>query len=338
MKHLRLIAFFAMILAFIVVMLGAYTRLTHAGLGCPDWPGCYGQMVVPSQTQQQMAVQKMYPTAPLEARKAWTEMIHRYVAGTLALLIVGINILAWFNRRQGASVILPTVLLGLICFQAALGMWTVTLKLLPIVVMGHLLGGLLIFGGLVYLNLLGSADNFYPKALRRDPSVWTKWLYWALSIVFCQIALGGWVSSNYAGLACVGFPQCNGQWLPPLTWEHSFQLWSTVGANYQGGLLDIASRVTIQMVHRLGALITVIYLGSLAIKLLRTDSTIFIKWNVAIMLACLIAQIALGIINVLYMLPLWAAVAHNGMAALLFAAVIGLHFAVRTGVSHVRSA
>ncbi|MGV3740615.1 MAG: COX15/CtaA family protein, partial [Gammaproteobacteria bacterium] len=158
MKQLRLITFLAMVLAFMVVMLGAYTRLTHAGLGCPDWPGCYGQMVVPSQTQQQMMVQKMYPAVPLEARKAWTEMIHRYVAGTLALLIVAINILAWVNRRHGASIILPTALLGLIGFQAALGMWTVTLKLLPIVVMGHLLGGLLIFGGLVYLNLLGSVD------------------------------------------------------------------------------------------------------------------------------------------------------------------------------------
>lgn len=331
MKQLRLLAFLAMILAFIVVMLGAYTRLTHAGLGCPDWPGCYGHMVVPTQMDSQIVDQQL--ASPIEARKAWTEMIHRYIAGTLVLLVISINILAWMNRRNGVSVILPTLLLGLIGFQAALGMWTVTLKLLPIVVMGHLLGGLLIFGGLVYFNLL-----LQTKDLAHQPiSVGCGWIYLALAIVLGQIALGGWVSANYAGLACVGFPQCNGQWLPVLTWEHSFQLWSTIGANYQGGLLDSASRITIQMMHRLGALITIIYLGCLLLRLLRINSHL-LKWNVAIILVCLMAQVTLGIINVIYMLPLWAAVAHNGMAALLFGAVIGLHFTVNAGVLHVRRA
>lgn len=339
MKSLRLFAFFAVILAFLVVMLGAYTRLTHAGLGCPDWPGCYGHMLVPAQEQ---ATQTLYPAAPLEARKAWTEMVHRYLAGSLALLIVSINILAWIHRRHGAPLLLPSFLLGLIGFQAALGMWTVTLKLLPIVVMGHLLGGLLIFGGLIYLNLIlqGSLGQAAGRRISKLGCRYQRriWLYVALGIVLSQIALGGWVSANYAGLACIGFPQCNGQWLPNLTWTHSFDLWSTIGVNYQGGILDTASRVTVQMLHRIGALITMIYLTCLSFSVLRNYSSMFVRWNIVLMLVCLLLQLTLGIINVLYMLPLWAAVAHNGVAALLLGTVIALLYTTHSGVSHVRSA
>lgn len=333
MKQFKLLASFAMILALIVVMLGAYTRLTHAGLGCPDWPGCYGKLLVPTQVSEQIAVQKHYPTAPLETQKAWTEMIHRYVAGTLAVLIVVLNILAWRRHSDGIPRGLPAFLLGLIGFQAALGMWTVTLKLLPIVVMGHLLGGLLIFGGLVYLNLMLHAR--LPR-FAYTPSRF--WLHLAVVIVFCQIALGGWVSANYAGLACVGFPQCNGQWLPLLNWKSGFQFWSTLGINYQGGVLDSASRMAIQMVHRIGAFITVVYLFGLAVGLLKKINTSYMRNSVMAVLVLLFAQFALGIINVIHMLPLWAAVAHNGMAALLFASVLNLHFTgCRIGASHVRS-
>ncbi len=333
MKSFRIIAFLAMGLAFIVVMLGAYTRLTHAGLGCPDWPGCYGKMVVPTQIQEQLTLQQQYPAVPLEARKAWTEMIHRYVAGTLVLLIVGINFAAWRYRRQGAPLGIPLFLLALIGFQAALGMWTVTLKLLPIVVMGHLLGGLLIFGGLVYLNL-----SLHFKVPYVPPTRWRFWLWGAIGIVLGQIALGGWVSANYAGLACIGFPQCNGQWLPTMTWQSSFQFWSSIGLNYQGGVLDSASRATIQMVHRCGAVITLGYLISLGIYLLRTLQSILLRWASGAVFACVLIQFTLGIVNVIYMLPLWAAVAHNAVAALLFAAVLSLHFTVgKLGVSHDRT-
>ena len=332
MKPLRILATLAMILAFFVVMLGAYTRLTNAGLGCPDWPGCYGRLMVPASGTEQHMVQQQYPNVPLETRKAWTEMLHRYVAGTLVLLIVGINLFAWRYRRQGAPRALPLLLLGLIGFQAALGMWTVTLKLLPVVVMGHLLGGLLLFGGLVYLNLL-----LYATASSQQGSYWRVWVKVAVGIVFCQIALGGWVSANYAGLSCMGFPQCNGHWLPTMAWQHSFQLWSAIGTNYQGGLLDSMSRVTIQMVHRFGAAVTFVYLLSLAACLLRMVQSKSIRYVVSAVLACLLLQIALGITNVVYWLPLWVAVAHNGMAALLFAAVLSLHFYLR-GPSHARYA
>ncbi len=333
MKFLRAIAGIAMVLALIVVILGAYTRLTDAGLGCPDWPGCYGRMVVPASAHEQILAQKQYPNTPIEARKAWTEMAHRYVAGTLALLILGINVCVWCYRRQRTPRALALFLLILIGFQAALGMWTVTFKLLPIVVMGHLLGGLLIFGGLVYLNWLLNT----PRSSWSD-SRWHMWVNLALVIVFAQIALGGWVSSNYAGLACIGFPQCNGHWLPTMTWQASFQWWSPIGANYQGGLLDSASRVTIQMVHRIGAVVTLCYLGLLSLGLLRQPLSTLCRRIVVLILLCVAIQCALGVGNVIYLLPLWIAVAHNGMAALLFAAVLSLHFMMRTGGAYAGNA
>ena len=231
MKYYRNIALFTMILAFCVVVLGAFTRLTGAGLGCPDWPGCYGQLVLPSKVQALQIAQEHYPHSPIESRKAWTEMSHRYVAGTLVILVIILNGFAWRYRRQGAPRGVSLLLLGLIGFQAALGMWTVTLKLLPVVVMGHLLGGLLTFVSLVYLNWRLSG---YSGARR---PAWRGWVNLGIGIVFCQIALGGWVSANYAGIACVGFPTCNGQWLPQLYWLDSFHFWSKIGENYQGGLL-----------------------------------------------------------------------------------------------------
>lgn len=321
---LRKISLCAMILAFMVVMLGAYTRLTHAGLGCPDWPGCYGHMLVP--TPQTLSVDQLdSSTLPIEARKAWTEMIHRYIAGTLVLLVLSINMLAWRYRHQGAPRKLPGMLLGLIVCQALLGMWTVTFKLLPIVVMGHLLGGLLLFGGLVYLNLLLFVPG--PRLTREMRGL--VWIKLAIGIVLCQIMLGGWVSANYAGLACVGFPQCNGHWWPYMTWQHSFQLWSSIGTNYQGGVLDNASRVTIQMVHRCGAVVTIIYLVGLAIGIWRRTYSKLVRNIMGLVVLCVMIQIGLGIVNVLYLLPLWVAVAHNGMAALLFASILSVYFCVR---------
>lgn len=329
MKQLRRLATAALVLSFAVILLGAYTRLTDAGLGCPDWPGCYGRLVLPAQTPDLLTAQQQYPDVPLESHKAWTEMAHRYAAGFLALLIVGIGIYAWRYRRQGAPTGIPLILLGLVGCQAALGMWTVTLKLLPIVVMGHLLGGVLIFAHLVYLNLL-----LWSPA-RAAQSQWRFWLDLAVVVVFCQIALGGWVSSNYAGLACVGFPQCNGQWFPSMAWQKGFQLWSSIGANHQGGLLDSASRVTIQMTHRFGAYVTVFYLVSLSVILGWKIRYVAVQRALSAVLVLVIIQVTLGMGNVFYLLPLWMAVAHNGIAGLLFAAVLMLRYVVLRGEKHV---
>ncbi|MGQ3892545.1 COX15/CtaA family protein [Legionella sp. CNM-4043-24] len=327
MKSKRIIIMISVAAAFawFVVMLGAYTRLTNAGLGCPDWPGCYGHLVLPSAEQARSAAQSAWPSVPIEARKAWTEMAHRYAAGTLVLLVTLIALSA-LRQKNSRYRILPLFLVLLIGFQAALGMWTVTLKLLPVVVMSHLLGGILIFSCLCLLRTQVSSikAQYLPG--------WPRWIALGALIVFCQIALGGWVSANYAGIACVGFPQCNGQWLPSWQLHEGFYLLSPVGANYQGGLLDNDARVSIQMVHRIGALVTALYCLSLAISLL-----VKVKKSVIRVLACLLIvlvllQISLGILNVIFLLPISIAVAHNGVAALLMATMLVL-FYLSTGSS-----
>ena len=295
LRKLRLVTSFAVFLALCVVMLGAYTRLTDAGLGCPDWPGCYGKMNLPA------------------ARDALTEMVHRYLAGTLGCLLLVLLICA----RQYK---LPWVIMGLVFFQAALGMWTVTLKLLPIVVMGHLLGGITIFTLLFYFRTELS------EAVPLDLTRWHKATLLGVLIVFLQIALGGWVSSNYAGVACLGFPQCNAAWVPTLQWMPAFDVLSPIGANYQGGLLDSEARVTIQFIHRVGALVTAGYGLGLSLLMMIRIPIWRVRMTAMVVFTLIIIQLTLGILNVVYLLPLPVAVAHNGVAALLLASMAGLSY------------
>lgn len=317
-KAIKYAASIAVILALFVVMLGAYTRLTDAGLGCPDWPGCYGHMVLPSAQNELQSAQSQFPQIPIEAQKAWTEMAHRYAAGTLGLLILFIAGSVLWRRLQGLRLPwqLPLALLLLVAFQAALGMWTVTLKLLPVVVMGHLLGGILIFACLSRLRLQLSAVS-----VNRLPQ-WRMWVLLGVVIVFCQIALGGWVSSNYAGIACIGFPQCNGQWLPALHFSQGFNLFSPVGANYQGGVLDNDVRMTIQFIHRLGAILTAAYVLTLGLLILAKVESTILRRLALLAILLVVVQFILGVMNVLYLLPLWVAVTHNGVAALLMATML----------------
>jgi cytochrome c oxidase assembly protein subunit 15 len=322
-KLLRYIATCAVFLSLFVVMLGAYTRLTDAGLGCPDWPGCYGQIVLPSAKAKLQAAQTQYPQIPIESRKAWTEMVHRYIAGTLALLIFFIGFYVIRKRLQGLNLPwhLPVFLLILVIFQALLGMWTVTLKLLPVVVMGHLLGGILIVACLSRFRLQISS------LVGQDLPQWRPWLRLGVLIVFLQIALGGWVSSNYAGISCIGFPKCNGIWLPDLHFTQGFNLFSPVGENYQGGLLDHDVRVTIQFIHRIGAVITTAYILVLAWLIILKSHFNYLRTAAVIMITLVLVQFTLGILNVIYLLPITVAVAHNGVAALLLAIVFStLHF------------
>ncbi|MDP3704754.1 MAG: COX15/CtaA family protein [Legionellaceae bacterium] len=334
MNVLRTASTAAVILAFFVVMLGAFTRLTDAGLGCPDWPGCYGQFVLPSTHDALAKAQREYPHTPIESRKAWTEMGHRYAAGMLVVLIVVIACEVLRYRRQGLSLpwVLPVVLFVLIGFQAALGMWTVTLKLLPVVVMGHLLGGILIFTCLSYFR--------WQLSVVRGASmpVWRIWVTMGCVIVFCQIALGGWVSANYAGVACIGFPQCNGQWLPTRHLARSFHLFQSIGANYQGGLLDTESRVTIQMLHRLGAIVTATYVLFVSGLMLCRIHLTSIRIVALAAIIIVLMQFSLGVLNVVYLLPLWVAVAHNGVAALLLATMASLRYLVVKGAVYARCA
>lgn len=328
LNKFRWVASFALILALGVVMLGAYTRLTDAGLGCPDWPGCYGKMVLPSASapEAHAKAQDVFPDIPIEALKAWTEMAHRYVAGTLGLLIVFLAAMAWKGPRLArAPLILPLALLGVLFFQAALGMWTVTWKLLPVVVMGHLLGGLTLLALLTCLRWQWSRYTGF------DLRPWRVWVCLGLILVVLQIALGGWVSANYAGVACMGFPQCNRHWLPPFDWVHAFDIFSPLGENYQGGALEQAARVTIQWTHRVGAVVTATYVSVLAYAMLRRVEITPVRVISLLALMLVLVQFLLGIINVVYLLPRAAAVAHNGVAALLLMTMVSLCYLVMGG-------
>lgn len=317
----------AIVLAFGVVMLGAYTRLTDAGLGCPDWPGCYGHIVLPSDTQTLQVAQGNFPDAPIEKTKAWTEMAHRYVAGSLVLFILVILGTLQFNRSFRGKVprAYRLLLLGLLGGQAALGMYTVTLKLFPPVVMGHLLGGILILSLLIAIRCHFFA--FKPMLT----SSWRKYILFGMVFLWLQIALGGWVSSNYAGISCSGFPTCNGDWWPELHLKEAFQMMHFDGKNFQGGQLDVGARVTIQWIHRLGALFVWLYWTILSVLMWKKFTASSIRRKLLMLNLLLWIQIGLGIVNVIYLLPLHAAVMHNGIAALLFATSIGLFYSIFGG-------
>jgi cytochrome c oxidase assembly protein subunit 15 len=322
------LALFATLLALIVVLLGAYTRLTHAGLGCPDWPGCYGFISVPKSEAQLAHAELHFPDAPVEAHKGWNEMIHRYFAGTLGLLISVLAGRAWVNRRHpGQPVKLPLFLLAVVIAQAAFGMWTVTLKLWPQVVTGHLLGG---FATLSLLFLLTLRLSGVLPAL----TVPKRLQYWAtagLLLVIGQIALGGWVSSNYAAVACIDFPTCHGQWLPPADFANGFHLTQHIGPNYLGGQLDSDARTAIHLTHRIGALLVTVVLLGLAWQLKMVGMTRL----AGLLLIALAAQITLGISNVLFHLPLPVAVAHNAGGAALLLTLVLVNYHARTSLLRV---
>lgn len=319
------LALLALVVAFCVVILGAYVRLSHAGLGCPDWPGCYGMLDVPSDAAQIARANAAYPERPVEVDKAWKEMIHRYLAATLGLLIVCLGVAAWRRRRDpGQTVALPLALVGLVIFQGLLGMWTVTLLLKPVVVMAHLLGGLATLA-LLWLLVLGqgakpAADSIMPEVRRLRP-----WALLGLLLVICQVALGGWTSANYAALACPDFPTCQTQWWPPMDFREAFTFWRGTGVSYEGGVLDNDARVTIHMMHRLGAMVVLAYLGWLTWRVLSTTADKALIGIGAAIIALLLTQIGLGIANVVLSLPLSVAVAHNGIAALLILALVALN-------------
>ena len=319
----RRLLLLAMGLGLVVVMLGAYTRLSDAGLGCPDWPGCYGRLTVPAEVSG--ADPAYLRQRALEPGKAWKEMIHRYAAGTLGLLILVLAVRAWWPRdRRGGEArhrpapLAATLLLMLVVFQALLGMWTVTLQLKPVVVMGHLLGGLATLGMVTWLWLRTGPGA---ALAARPPAPLRAWGLLALGVVVVQIALGGWTSANYAALACTDFPTCHGRWWPEADFREAFVLWRGLGINYEYGVLDHPARTAIHLAHRLGALAVLLAVGSLGLLLLRREPAPLRRAG-ALVLVLLATQIALGITNVLAHLPLPVAVAHNGVAALLLLSLL----------------
>ena len=316
---LRRLAWAAAAFALFVIVFGAFVRLSNAGLSCPDWPTCYGHMTWPTQEHEVASANNAFPDRPVESGKAWREQVHRILVGGLSLLTFALAGWAWWRRRdlRGLSTA-PVAAAVVIVFQALLGMWTVTLKLLPAVVMAHLLGGMLLFALLAYTALrlsIAPAGNADTTRLRRLSLL-------ALGVLALQIALGGWTSSNYAALACGNdFPKCLGFWWPPTDFREGFVLWRGIGANYEGGVLDTAARSAIQLTHRIGALLTFLVIGAVAVTATRRVAT---RAFGAIVGFLLLLQIALGIGNVVLGLPLQVAIAHNGVAALLMVALLAV--------------
>ncbi len=313
----------ALVVALGVVVLGAFVRLTDAGLGCPDWPGCYGQLLgVP---------ENVHPAErPLDSGKAWREVSHRYLAGFLGLLIFALAALAVVHRREpGRRLWLPLVLALAVVLQALLGMWTVTLLLQPLVVVAHLLGGFAVLALLWWMCL----DRSFALPTKRPTkaSAWSTAAVAGLVLLGAQIALGGWTSANYAALACPDFPLCNGQWWPQADFAEGFRPRPFAGVDYEYGVLESPARVAVHFVHRLGALLVTAYLACLlaAVFAARLAAAVKAAAAVALLLA---AQIALGVSNVIFQLPLTVAVLHNAVAALLFLALLTLVRALRMHV------
>ena len=363
-RHFHRIAWLAVALAFSVIVFGAFVRLSNAGLSCPDWPTCYGRATWPQGVSDAAdhAASAIRPFETDKAWREQIHRHAAAVLGTLALLLallaarrrrfgiaqilaaaaliaVGIPLymrgmheaavacavlgelilliaaLRWSNDDLSRA---ATFTLMTIVFQALLGMWTVTLLLKPIVVMGHLLGGMTTFSLLTWMAW--RATDSPVRIAGANAMRW--WLIGAVCVVAVQIGLGGWVSANYAALACGNdFPTCVGQWMPPHDFREGFVLWRGVGVDYEGGVLDGASRIAIQLAHRTMAVVVFAYLLWMALKLIRTPGL----WLTGVVLGLLVlAQVGLGIANVMLGLPLWTAVMHNGGAALLLFLLIGL--------------
>jgi cytochrome c oxidase assembly protein subunit 15 len=326
---------FTLCVAFAVITLGAFVRLSDAGLGCPDWPGCYGHLDVPSAQADVAVANERFSQRPVEAPKAWKEMIHRYAAGALGLLIL-VMALAALKRGNNPNQqrILPWVLVILVVFQALLGMWTVTLLLKPLIVTAHLLGGMATFALLGWcLFRQGALFSGYRTAMRAGLRLAAGV---ALVLLIVQLFLGAWTSTHYAALACPDFPTCQTYWWPPTDFRSAFTLWHGLGINYEFGILDSIARATIHWTHRLGAIVLSLVLLALAILLWRESRTDR-RWHAlaVALVAALGLQVSIGISVVVLHLPLWVAVAHNGGAALLLLVVMAINHAVWSARDHV---
>jgi cytochrome c oxidase assembly protein subunit 15 len=318
-------------LAAVVVSLGAFTRLVDAGLGCPDWPGCYGHVLWPDTAQEIAMAEQAFPDAPVDTDKTWPEMVHRYFASALGFVILCFAVYSWKNRQQQNTPLkLPLFLLVLVIVQGLFGMWTVTLKLWPQVVTTHLLGGFTTLSLLWLLFLRLSHRDWRLKKVETDLSerslkrLRTLGLV-GLLVVVLQITLGGWTTSNYAALACVDFPTCHGQWLPEADFTEGFNVTQDIGPNYLGGVMDSDARTAIHWSHRIGAVVVTAILLLLMVMLIRTGSD-HLK-NLSLVMGLVLAlQIGLGITNIVAALPLAVAVAHNGVGALLLMVLVTINY------------
>lgn len=299
----RTLVLIALLFAFVVIVLGAYTRLTDAGLSCPDWPHCYGFTIAPYTPAQLQQATKNYPANPIDIKKAWTEMTHRYAAGIEGLLLLAIALPIFFSKKikKIKTVSTSLILIALLTIQVLLGMLTVTKQLTPTIVLLHLLTGIFILCVLwwIYLDL-----GHHPQSSTKISTPILAMLWFAIALLLMQITLGGWVSTHYAGLACIDFPYCHNEWLPKLAWDR----------------LD-SDLISIHMLHRIGALIVMMYFILLTFFLLTKPVLRSLGF---IMLTLLALQIALGILNILWLRPIWIALFHQAIAIILLLTVLAI--------------
>ena len=322
------LALTATALAVVVVMLGAFTRLVDAGLGCPDWPGCYGHLLWPMDVEEVARANAAFPETPVEHDKTWPEQVHRIFASSLGLFCIALVVLSVLQRRsqphRAYPIKLPLVLLALVIVQGLFGMWTVTLKLWPQVVTAHLLGGFTTLSLLALLSWRLYGQRWQTAITEKMQLTAIKPVAVVVLIaVIVQVALGGWTTSNYAALACPDFPLCQTVWLPTMDFAQGFNIAQSIGPNYLGGLMDSAARTAIHFSHRVGAIVVTVVTIWLASSLIKTGYQPARQWGFAL-LAVLLVQICLGISNVVFALPLRVAVAHNAVGALLLLTVIGI--------------
>lgn len=337
----------AIILALVVITLGGWTRLNDAGLSCPDWPGCYGQLVVPETSEEIARAEQQFSGLPVNVGKSWLEMIHRYAASGLGLVVMILAVMTWLNKgRDDSPLVYSAGLLLLVVIQGLFGMWTVTLKLLPIVVTLHLLGGLLTLTLLIGLlqklkllrlteydevNVSGSSAsrskiNMALKPAKQIASV-------AVVLLFMQLALGGWTSTNYAGWSCTHWFYCQADIETELNFTTGFNVEMEIGPDYQGGILPQPARAAIQMVHRVGGLIVAIVLLLLiGITIMRHR----LRKPAALMLLVLVMQLGLGVANVVLALPLLLAMAHHSGAVLLLICLLWLKNCIAEAAPEVK--
>ncbi len=325
-KHKWLVSL-TLLLTMVVIIYGAFTRLTDAGLGCPDWPGCYGFLKVPEKPESIAMAAQAFPERPLEPQKAWNEMIHRYLAGSLGVLI-GLIFLSSIASRGRQPRVLPTALLLLVAFQGALGAWTVTLGLLPIIVLAHLLGGFTVYCllALYWMQLSPQLRVAEPALAKLKPLAVV-----ATVVVMLQIGLGGWTAANYAALACIELPICEAGWAARLALDEAFDMHLGY-SNYEYGVMSAEARQTVHVFHRFGAYITFGLVSWFATLLYRQSQTRLMKRFAIAVGVVLVVQFLLGLLNVLLHLPLANAVAHNFVGAnLLMIMVVVLYQLYRPG-------
>jgi len=319
------LALMATLLAALVLLLGVFTRLTDAGLGCPDWPSCYGHTFWPGSPEEIAEAERRFPGTKFEPGKAWLEMLHRYAAALLGLMAVALAVISWRRReREDYPFRLPTLILFLLVWQAFFGMWSVTLKLLPQVVTFHLVAGMTTFSLLWLLALrLGSRPWQLGEVAERQLARFKPWLVVLLGALLLQIALGGWTSANYAAFACGDFPTCQGQWWPEMDFKNGFDFTQEVSPSYLGGKLETEARVAIHVTHRLVGLVLAVLTFIIAGALL------WVKNNqvrvLAMTLVMLMAvELLLGLANNLLMAPMLTALLHHLFSALLLLVLVAL--------------